>query len=183
VRPLDRIFGGRVAEGGGESIGSRTEALSGEVLSEEVGEEAGVDGVIGSGLSGDGVRGIARKGGAFGFSLTNPPSMRIFVVDKVSTRVSRENEEEELIRIMGGGMSKKRASLEESMERAGGRSGERAGKGGDLIEEFSGRGKGEMPTPTREERGRIEGDSATVSRSSSRPSPVMVIAIPLGAPL
>jgi len=59
VSPVERIFGGRVAEGGGESIGSRREGLSRVLSSMEFGDE-GDNGVIGRGLSGDDVRGIER---------------------------------------------------------------------------------------------------------------------------
>ena len=52
------FFAGRVADGGGESVGSRREGLS-RVLSMEFGDE-GDRGVIGRGLSGDGVRGMER---------------------------------------------------------------------------------------------------------------------------
>ena len=76
------FFAGRVAEGGGESVGSRREGLSRMLSSMEFGDE--VDkGVIGRGLSGDGVRGIERKGGARGLSLRNAPSMLMFVVGEV----------------------------------------------------------------------------------------------------
>jgi len=59
VSPVERIFGDRVAEGGGESIGSRREGLSRVLSSMEFGDE-GDNGVIGRGLSGDDVRGIER---------------------------------------------------------------------------------------------------------------------------
>ena len=48
-----------MAEGGGESIGSRREGLSRVLSSMEFGDE-GDNGVIGRGLSGDDVRGIER---------------------------------------------------------------------------------------------------------------------------
>ena len=48
-----------MAEGGGESVGSRREGLSRVLSSMEFGDE-GDRGVIGSGLSGDGVRGMER---------------------------------------------------------------------------------------------------------------------------
>jgi hypothetical protein len=124
-----------VAEGGGES---RVEGLSKMFSSVEVGVE--VDkGVIGRGLSGDGVRGIERKGGAFGFSLMKAPSMMMLVVGRESTRVSKEKEVEELIRNIGVGMTCIWASFGTARERAGGRgrSGERGGRGGHLQERWS----------------------------------------------
>src|SRR5712671_802854 len=126
-------LGGRVAEGGGESIKSRREGLSRVLPSSEEGDAAD-KGVIGRGLSGDGVRGSARRGGAFGLSLRKGPSMMIFVVWRVSTRASMEKEAEELIRNMGVGISCMVAgtSLLAVRERGGGRSGERAGRGGEF---------------------------------------------------
>src|SRR5712671_867684 len=112
-------LGGRVAEGGGESIKSRREGLSRVLPSSEEGDAAD-KGVIGRGLSGDGVRGSARRGGAFGLSLRK--------------RASMEKEAEELIRNMGVGISCMVAgtSLLAVRERGGGRSGERAGRGGEF---------------------------------------------------
>jgi hypothetical protein len=104
--PLETIFfAGRVAEGGGESVGSRREGLSRVLSSMEFGDE-GDRGVIGRGLSGDGVRGMERYGGGLGLSLRKVPSMRMFVVvvGRVLTRVSMEKDVEELMRKIGEGM-------------------------------------------------------------------------------
>jgi hypothetical protein len=127
-----------VAERGGVSMGSRMEGLSRVLSSMESGDE-GDNGVIGRGLSGEGVRGMERKGGCLGLSLRNAPSMIMFVVGRVSTRVSKVKDvEEEFIRKMGGvGMLLLCcvwvwASFEGTIERAGGRSGERVGRGGDF---------------------------------------------------
>ena len=133
------FFAGRVAEGGGESVRSRREGLSRVLASIEFGDE-GDKGVIGRGLSGDGVRGMERTGGALGLSLRNAPSMLMFVVGEMLTRVSNEKDVEELIRKIGGGMSCVvwRASFVRTCgtwERDGGRSGERGGRGGDFSEE------------------------------------------------
>jgi hypothetical protein len=76
-----------VAEEGGGSIGSRGEALSGDFLSVEFGEEEVEERVIGRGLLGEGVRGIARSEGTFGFSERKGPSMTMSVVGKGSTSV------------------------------------------------------------------------------------------------
>ena len=66
-------------------------------------------------------------------SLRNAPSMMMFVVGRVSTRVSIEKDVEELRRKMGPGMScGVWASFVGTTERAGGRSGERVGRGGDF---------------------------------------------------
>jgi len=98
------FFAGRVAGGGGESVGSRREGLS-RMLSSMVFGDEGDKGVIGRGLSGDGVRGIERKGGARGLSLRDAPSMLMFVVGEVLTGVSNERDVEELIRKIGRGVS------------------------------------------------------------------------------
>jgi hypothetical protein len=81
VRPLESTFGWEVAEGGGESIGSRGESQSGEFpsVNVDVGEEEEEEGVIGRGLSGEGVRGTARSG-TFGFSERKCPSMTMSAV-------------------------------------------------------------------------------------------------------
>lgn len=80
VRPLESTLGCEVAEGGGESIGSRGESQSGELppVNVDVGEEEVEEGVIGRGLSGEGVRGTARSGGTFGFRKC--PSMTMSAV-------------------------------------------------------------------------------------------------------
>lgn len=128
---MEGALGGRVAEDGGESIGSRTEGLSMVLSLIEFGDE-GDKGVVGRGLSGDGVRDIERNGGPCDFSLRKGPSMMMFVVGRESTRVSMEKVVEELTRKMGEGISCMRASTEAIAERAGGRSGEREGRGGDF---------------------------------------------------
>ena len=98
--PVEIFFAGRVAEGGGESDRSRREGLLRVLSSMEFGDE-GDKGVIGRGLSGEGVRGMERKGGVLGLSVRNAPSMMIFVVGCASTRVSNEKFVEELMRKMG----------------------------------------------------------------------------------
>jgi hypothetical protein len=66
-----------VAGEGGESSGSRRRGLSRVLSSIEVGEE--VDkGVIGRGLSGEGVRETERRGGGFDLLPRKAPSMMIF---------------------------------------------------------------------------------------------------------
>lgn len=130
-----------MAEGGGESIVSRMEGLSRILSSVKFGDE-GDKGVIGRGLSGEGVRGMDRNGVGLGLSLRKAPSMMMFVVGCVSTRVSMEKDVEEDIRRMGVGMSLLLllccvwvwASFVGTRERAGGRSGERTGRGGDFEE-------------------------------------------------
>ena len=113
------------------------EGLSRVLSSIEFGDE-GDKGVTGRGLSGEGVRGIERKGVDFGLSLRNAPSMMIFVVGCVSTRVSMEKDVEEDIRKMGVGMLllwccvRVWAPFVGTRERAGGRSGERGGRGGEF---------------------------------------------------
>lgn len=57
-----------VAEWGGVSSGSRTLGLSRALTPIKV-EEVVDKGVIGRGLSGEGVRGTERRGGCFGLSL------------------------------------------------------------------------------------------------------------------
>jgi photosystem II stability/assembly factor-like uncharacterized protein len=58
--PVEVFFAGRVAEVGGESaVKSRREGLTRVLSSMEFGDE-GDKGVIGRGLSGDGVRGMER---------------------------------------------------------------------------------------------------------------------------
>jgi len=155
VSPVERTFGGPVAEGGGESVGSRMEGLSRVLSSVKFGDE-GDKGVIGRGLSGEGVRGMERNGGGLGLSLRKAPSMMMFVVGCVSTRVSMEKDVEEDIRRMGVGMLLccvwVWASFVGTRERAGGRSGERTGRGGD-FEESGPLGVGEAVC-TRGERGR-----------------------------
>jgi len=66
--------------------------------------DGGNKGINGRGLSGDGARGMERKEVAL-ISLRNAPSMMVFVVGSVSTRLSLEKDVEELIRKTGGGMS------------------------------------------------------------------------------
>jgi hypothetical protein len=66
--PLAVTLEERVAEWGGVSSGSRTLGLSRALWSSKVEEEAD-KGVIGRGLSGEGVRGTERRGGCFGLSL------------------------------------------------------------------------------------------------------------------
>jgi hypothetical protein len=80
-------------------------------------------------------------------SLRKAPSMMIFVVGCVSTRVSMEKDVEEEIRKIGEGML---ASFVGTRERAGGRSGERTGRGGDFEES----GRCAEAVCTRDERGR-----------------------------
>jgi hypothetical protein len=138
VSPVEKTFVGPVAEGGGESIVSRREALSRALSSVKFGDE-GDKGVIGRGLSGEGVLGMERNGGGLGLlSLRKAPSMMMFVVGCVSTRVSMEKDVEEDIRRMGVGMMLccvwVWASFVGTRERAGGRSGERRGRGGEFEE-------------------------------------------------
>ena len=144
-----------MAEGGGESIESRV------VSSMEFGD-SGDKGVIGRGLSGEGVRGIERNGWGLGLSLRKAPSMIMFVAGCVSTRVSMENDVEEDIRRMGEGMLLLLlccvwmwAPFVGTRERGGGRgrSGERGGRGGEIEE--SGGLEGEAVWCTRDERGRF----------------------------
>ena len=67
------------AEEGGKSGGSRRRGLSRVLSPIEVGEE--VDkGVIGRGLSGEGVRETERRGGCFDLSPRKAPSMIMFEV-------------------------------------------------------------------------------------------------------
>jgi len=66
--------------------------------------DGGNKGTNGRGLSGDGVRGMERKEVALSW-LRNAPSMLVFVVTSVSTRLSLEKDVEELIRKIGGGVS------------------------------------------------------------------------------
>ena len=105
--PAEMLFAGSVGVGGSVSVVSRRGGVS-RVLSlsyMEFGDE-GDKGVIGRGLSGDGVRGMERWGGALGLSLRNGPSMLMFVVGEVSTRESIEKDVEELvIREIRGGIS------------------------------------------------------------------------------
>jgi len=63
--------------------------------------DGGNKGTNGRGLSGDGVRGVERKGVTLS-SLRNAPSMTVFVVGSVSTRLSLEKDVEELIRKIWG---------------------------------------------------------------------------------
>ena len=129
VSPEESTLGWKVAVGGGECLGCRAEALSGELPPVKVGEEEEEEGVIGRGLSGEGVRGTARSGGILGFSVRKAPSMTMSVV-KESTRVLTEKAEEEPTRIMGGGIE---STFGEVRERGGGRSGERGGSNFDGI--------------------------------------------------
>jgi hypothetical protein len=80
--------------------------------------------------------------------------MMIFVVGCVSTRVSMEKDVEEEIRKIGEGMLLLLlllwASFVGTRERAGGRSGERTGRGGDFEES----GRCAEAVCTRDERGR-----------------------------
>ncbi len=178
VSPVERTLGGKVAEGGGESIGSRGEALSGEWPSVKVGEEKEEEGVIGRGLSGEGVRGTARSGGTLGFSVRKAPSMTMSVVEKESTRVLIEKVEEGPIRNMGEGIG---STFGEVRERGGGRSGERAGRGGDFEGVSSGsrvaiRGgerSSEVAVSTRDERGPVQGSP----RPLANPIPALRLAM------
>ena len=164
VSPEESILGWKVAEGGGESIGFRGEALSGELPSVKVGEEKEEEGVTGRGLSGEGVRGTASSGGTFGFSERKGPSMMMSVVGKGSTRVLMEKVEEEPTRNMGGGIG---WTFGEVRERGGGRSGERGGRGGDFegvssgsrvaIREGERSRLSEVAVSTRGERGPVQG--------------------------
>ena len=164
VSPEESTLGWWVAEGGGESIGSRGEALSGECSSVKVGEEEVEEGVIGRGLSGEGVRGTDRSGGTFGFSERKGPSMTMSVVGNGSTSVLTEKVEDEPIRNMGGGIG---SALGEFRERGGGRSGERRGRGGDfegvssgsrvVIREGERSRLSEVAVSTRGERGPVQG--------------------------
>ena len=132
--PLATALEGTVAQEGGESGGSRRRGLSRVLSSIEVGEE--VDkGVIGRGLSGEGVRETERSGGGFDLSPRKTPSMMIFEAGRESMRVSTEKEDRELMRSIGGGMScSTGASFEAARGEASGRSGERGGRGGDFEE-------------------------------------------------
>jgi hypothetical protein len=62
-------------------------------------------GVIGRGLSGEGVRETERSGGGFDLLPRKAPSMMIFEAGRESMRVSTGKEDKELIRSIGGGMS------------------------------------------------------------------------------
>ncbi len=93
-----------------------------------------VEGVIGRGLSGEGVRGTGKSGGTFGLSLRKGASMRRSAVGNGSTRELIEKEEDEPIRNMGEGI---RSTFVEVGERGGGRSGERGGRGGGDFEGVS----------------------------------------------
>ena len=174
VSPVESTLGWKVAEGGGESIWSRATALSGELPSVKVGEEEEEEGVIGRGLSGEGVRGTARSGGTFGFSVRKAPSMMMSVVGKESTRVLTEKVEEEPIRNMGGGI---KSTFGEVRERGGGRSGERTGRGGDFegvsscsrvaLREGERSKLSEVVASTRGERGPVQGSSRPLANSIS----------------
>jgi len=63
--------------------------------------DGGNKGTIGRGLSGDGVRGMERKEGALR-PLRNAPSMKMFVVGNVPTRLPIEEDGEELMRKFRG---------------------------------------------------------------------------------
>jgi hypothetical protein len=169
VSPVESTLGWKVAEGGGESRG---EALSGELPSVKVGEEKEEEGVIGRGLSGEGVRGTARSGWTFGFSVRNGPSMTMSVVGKESTRVLTEKVEEEPRRNMGGGI---KTTFGEVWERCGGRSGERRGRGGDFegvsscsrVDLFEGERSrlSEVAVSTRDERGPVQGSPRPIANA------------------
>ena len=97
------------------------EQLSGELPPVKDREEEEEEGVIGRGLSGEtgeGVRGIARSGGTFRFSVRKAPSMTASV-GKESTRVLTEKAEEPTC-IMGGGIEST-FKFGEVRERGGGR--------------------------------------------------------------
>ena len=66
--------------------------------------DGGNKGTIGRGLSGEGVRGMGKKEVAL-ISLRNAPSMMMFRVGSVSTRLSPKKDVEELICKIGGGVS------------------------------------------------------------------------------
>lgn len=161
--PLVATLEGMVAEEGERSSGSRRRGLSKALLSIEVGEE--VDkGVIGRGLSGDGVRETERSGGGFVLSPRKALSMMIFEAGSESMRVSMEKEDKELIRIIAGGMSCTGASFEAGRGEACGRSGERGGRGGDFegcedCEDSSSGGRWDAVC-TRGERGRADGTTS-----------------------
>jgi len=132
---------GRVGVGGSVPVGSRREGLSRVLSSMEFGDEED-KGAIGRALSGDGARGMERKGGALGLSLRNAPSTMMFVVGRVSTRLSIEKDVV-LVRKIGRGVSCAvwRASFVgtwRTRERAGGRSGERGGRDDFSEEDRSG---------------------------------------------
>src|ERR1700677_2312794 len=74
----------KAEEGGGGSAG---EALSGEFPSVKIGEEEVEEGVVGRGLSGEGVRDTARSGGTFDFSERKGPSITMSAVGKESMLV------------------------------------------------------------------------------------------------
>ena len=65
--------------------------------------DGGNKGIIGRGLSGDGVRGMEKEVALS--SLRNMPSMMVFVVGSVSTRLSLEKDVEVLIRKFWGGVA------------------------------------------------------------------------------
>ena len=96
-------LGWKVAGGCGGSIGPQAEEASGELPPVKVGEENDDEGVVGKGLSGEGVRGTASSGGTFGFSERKCPSMTMFVVDK-GIGLLTEKVEDEPTRNMGGGV-------------------------------------------------------------------------------
>lgn len=98
----------------------------------EIGEVEVDKGVIGRGLSGEGVRETERRRGGFDLSPRKAPSMMMLEAGRESMRVSTEKEDKELIRSMGGGMSCTESSVEAGREEACGRSGERGGRGGDF---------------------------------------------------
>ena len=155
--PLVVALEGTVAGEGGECRGFERRGLSRVLSSIEVGEE--VDkGVIGRGLSGEGVRETGSSRGGFDLSPRNVPSMIMLEFGRESMRVSTEKVDKELIRSMGGGMSCTVASSEAGREEACGRSGERGGRGGDFEGcNSSWSGRWEDAVCTRGERGRADG--------------------------
>jgi hypothetical protein len=127
----------------------------------EVGEEVVDKGVIGRGLSGEGVLETGRSRGGFDLSLRKAPSMIMLELGRESMRVSTEKEDREVIRSIGGGMSCTGASVEAGRGERCGRSGERGGRGGDFEDcSSSWGGRWEDAVCTRGERGRADGTTS-----------------------
>ena len=85
--PVETFFVGMVGVGGSVSVGSRRR-LSRVLSSTEFGEED--KGVIGRGLSGDGVRGMGREGGDLDLSLRNVSLMMMFVSTEMDVVLIRK---------------------------------------------------------------------------------------------